>query len=193
MRTLLAATVGAALLLMVPSAASADMADCSKKLESRYSWLWHHVDRRSDRGELRRDAAGRNIRHWGKKYKGITFDATCPELRKSAWQLKKLYKDTSYVTLVRTAVPPTQRPGDTFTASVGAGPVLQSIAQCESGGNPSTDTGNGFYGKYQFTLSTWQSVGGSGNPAQASEAEQDYRAAKLYAQAGPAPWPVCGH
>ncbi len=69
---------------------------------------------------------------------------------------------------------------------------LQAIAACESGGNPSTDTGNGFYGKYQFTQETWQSVGGTGNPAQASEAEQDRRAAQLYAQSGPSPWPVCG-
>ena len=69
---------------------------------------------------------------------------------------------------------------------------LQAIAACESGGNPSTDTGNGFYGKYQFTQETWQAVGGAGNPAQASEAEQDRRAAQLYAQAGPGQWPVCG-
>jgi hypothetical protein len=73
-----------------------------------------------------------------------------------------------------------------------ASPVLQAIAQCESGRNPATDTGNGFYGKYQFTLETWQSVGGTGNPAQASETEQDQRAAALYAQAGPSPWPICG-
>jgi hypothetical protein len=69
---------------------------------------------------------------------------------------------------------------------------LQAIAACESGGNPATDTGNGFYGKYQFTQSTWQSVGGTGNPAAASEAEQDRRAAMLYAQSGSTPWPVCG-
>jgi hypothetical protein len=73
-----------------------------------------------------------------------------------------------------------------------ASPTMEAIAACESGGNPTTDTGNGFYGKYQFTLETWQSVGGTGNPAQASEAEQDRRAAALYAQAGPSPWPVCG-
>jgi hypothetical protein len=73
-----------------------------------------------------------------------------------------------------------------------APPHLQAIAACESGGNPSTNTGNGFYGKYQFTLETWQSVGGTGNPAAASEAEQDRRAARLYAQAGSSPWPVCG-
>jgi hypothetical protein len=75
-----------------------------------------------------------------------------------------------------------------FTAS----PALEAIAACESGGNPQTDTGNGFYGKYQFTVATWQAVGGAGNPAQASEAEQDRRAATLLAQAGPGQWPVCG-
>jgi len=69
---------------------------------------------------------------------------------------------------------------------------LEAIAACESGGNPATDTGNGFYGKYQFVQSTWESVGGTGNPAAASEAEQDKRAAMLYAREGASPWPVCG-
>jgi hypothetical protein len=78
-------------------------------------------------------------------------------------------------------------------AAPNASPQLEAIASCESGGNPRTDTGNGFYGKYQFTLDTWQAVGGSGNPAQASEGEQDRRAAQLLAQAGPGQWPVCGH
>jgi hypothetical protein len=73
-----------------------------------------------------------------------------------------------------------------------ASPVLEAIAACESGGNPATDTGNGFYGKYQFTLETWRAVGGRGNPAHASEAEQNRRAAILYERAGPSPWPVCG-
>jgi hypothetical protein len=73
-----------------------------------------------------------------------------------------------------------------------ASPTLEAIAACESGGNPGTNTGNGFYGKFQFTLETWQSVGGSGNPATASEAEQNRRAAMLYAREGASPWPVCG-
>jgi hypothetical protein len=78
------------------------------------------------------------------------------------------------------------------TRDATASPTLEAIAACESGGNPSTDTGNGFYGKYQFDLQTWQSVGGTGNPAAASEAEQNRRAAMLYASAGASPWPVCG-
>jgi hypothetical protein len=77
-------------------------------------------------------------------------------------------------------------------ANTTAAPHLEAIAACESGGDPSTNTGNGFYGKYQFSQGTWESVGGTGNPAAASEAEQDARAAKLYSQAGSTPWPVCG-
>jgi hypothetical protein len=69
---------------------------------------------------------------------------------------------------------------------------LDAIAACESGGDPTAVNAAGYYGKYQFDTGTWASVGGSGNPAEASEAEQDYRAALLYARAGSSPWPVCG-
>ena len=71
--------------------------------------------------------------------------------------------------------------------------ALQSIAACESGGNPRAVGGGGaFRGKYQFDYGTWARVGGSGDPAAAPEIEQDRRAALLYARAGAAPWPVCG-
>ena len=71
-------------------------------------------------------------------------------------------------------------------------PALQAIANCESGGNPAAIGGGGLYrGKYQFSVDTWQAVGGSGDPAAAPEAEQDRRATILYAQAGPGQWPVC--
>jgi hypothetical protein len=70
--------------------------------------------------------------------------------------------------------------------------TLDTIAACESGGDYSINTGNGFYGAYQFDQGTWESVGGSGLPSDASPAEQDYRASLLYASAGSSPWPVCG-
>ncbi len=70
---------------------------------------------------------------------------------------------------------------------------LAKIAQCESGGNPAAVSGSGTYrGKYQFDVETWKAMGGTGDPAAASEAEQDRRAAILYGQRGAAPWPVCG-
>ena len=71
--------------------------------------------------------------------------------------------------------------------------TLDSIASCESGGDPTAVSSDGSYrGKYQFDYGTWESVGGYGDPAAAPEAEQDYRAALLYAQSGSSPWPVCG-
>ena len=74
-----------------------------------------------------------------------------------------------------------------------ASPALESIAACESGGDPHAIGGGGTYrGKYQFSYATWASVGGSGDPAAASEAEQDRRAAMLYARTGASSWPVCG-
>jgi TolA-binding protein len=71
--------------------------------------------------------------------------------------------------------------------------TLESIAACESGGDPTIVSADGSYrGKYQFDFGTWESVGGSGDPAAAPEAEQDYRAALLYARSGSSPWPICG-
>jgi soluble lytic murein transglycosylase-like protein len=70
--------------------------------------------------------------------------------------------------------------------------TLDAIASCESGGDPTAVNAAGYYGKYQFDLGAWASVGGSGSPAEASEAEQDYRAALLYSRAGSSPWPICG-
>ncbi len=71
--------------------------------------------------------------------------------------------------------------------------TLAAIGACESGGDPAIVSADGSYrGKYQFDYGTWESVGGSGDPAAAPEAEQDYRAALLYSRSGSSPWPVCG-
>lgn len=69
---------------------------------------------------------------------------------------------------------------------------LYKVRQCESGGNYSTDTGNGFYGAYQFDWGSWAGAGGSGNPAAAPPWEQDMRALIWRSKAGVRAWPVCG-
>lgn len=70
--------------------------------------------------------------------------------------------------------------------------ILRRIARCESGGNPRAVSPGGTYrGKYQFSRATWRSLGGRGDPADASEAQQDRMALKLYRLRGTAPWPSC--
>jgi hypothetical protein len=70
---------------------------------------------------------------------------------------------------------------------------LASIASCESHGNPRAIGGGGTYrGMYQFSFSTWQVVGGSGDPAAASRQEQTWRAWLLLSRHGAGHWPVCG-
>jgi resuscitation-promoting factor RpfB len=69
-----------------------------------------------------------------------------------------------------------------------------ALANCESGGNPQMVSGNGEYrGLYQFTMGSWESVGGSGDPIDASSSEQTYRAQLLYRRSGDGVWPTCGH
>lgn len=78
------------------------------------------------------------------------------------------------------------------TASAIGGGVWAKLAQCESGGNPRIVSSNGrYHGLYQFTVSTWRSVGGSGLPSEASAAEQTKRARMLQAKAGWGQWPAC--
>ena len=68
-----------------------------------------------------------------------------------------------------------------------------ALAGCEAGGRPKAIGGGGrYHGMYQFTVSTWKSVGGKGLPSKASAAEQTYRAKLLYQRSGAGPWPNCG-
>ncbi|MDQ2722507.1 MAG: transglycosylase family protein, partial [Actinomycetota bacterium] len=66
------------------------------------------------------------------------------------------------------------------------------VAQCESGGNWSINTGNGFSGGLQFTQSTWAANGGSGSAQNASKPEQIRVAENVLSTQGAGAWPVCG-
>ena len=68
---------------------------------------------------------------------------------------------------------------------------LAKLRTCESGGNYRANTGNGYYGAYQFALGTWQSLGFSGRPDQADPATQDAAVRKLQARSGWGQWPAC--
>jgi len=67
-----------------------------------------------------------------------------------------------------------------------------AIAECESGGNWSINTGNGYYGGLQFSPATWKSNGGTGMPHQASREEQIRVAENVLRTQGIGAWPTCG-
>ncbi len=81
-----------------------------------------------------------------------------------------------------TAVPAAAQPG---------GDPWYRLRVCESGNNYRANTGNGYYGAYQFNTGTWHAYGGSGLPSNAPPAEQDLRAKLLYQARGWSPWPAC--
>ena len=71
------------------------------------------------------------------------------------------------------------------------GATWDALAQCESGGNWSINTGNGFYGGLQFTQQSWNGVGMSGSPVTASRAQQIEAGERLLAIQGWGAWPAC--
>ena len=80
----------------------------------------------------------------------------------------------------------------TGTANADSDVNWDAVAKCESGGNWSIATGNGYYGGLQFTLGTWRANGGTGSPHQASREEQIRVAENVLRTQGIGAWPVCG-
>lgn len=78
------------------------------------------------------------------------------------------------------------------TASAAGGHDWSGVAECESSGNWSANTGNGYYGGLQFSPSTWAAYGGTGSPHNASQAEQIRVAENVLEGQGPGAWPTCG-
>jgi ABC-type transport system substrate-binding protein len=79
------------------------------------------------------------------------------------------------------------------TATANADSVnWDAIAACESGGNWSINTGNGYYGGLQFSMGTWRANGGMGSPHTASRSEQIRVAENVLRSQGRGAWPTCG-
>jgi hypothetical protein len=92
--------------------------------------------------------------------------------------------------LLAAATVPASRARVAASSSASGSPWL-ALRYCESGDNYGADTGNGYYGAYQFTASTWWWIGYAGMPDQASPAMQDQAARVLEARVGWGAWPVC--
>lgn len=87
--------------------------------------------------------------------------------------------------------PPTTSPPPPVASAPATGDRFDALAQCESGGDPTTNTGNGYYGAFQFALSTWHSIGRSGYPHHHTYGEQKAAAIDLQARSGWGQWSAC--
>jgi hypothetical protein len=186
---------GALALGLVGTASAADLVDIQLPVDR------SNLERSIDAAELRDEYRHtyRNAKKLGVAPKRnaaegeivpARLDRELTQLRKDVKQARQAKKKAAAkAEKAKAAAPKVDDPEDVGVATG----TLESIAACESGGDPGAVSSDGSYrGKYQFDYGTWASVGGSGDPAAASESEQDYRAALLYSRAGSSPWPVCG-
>ncbi len=105
---------------------------------------------------------------------------------------------TTTSTAVARVAPPTTPAPTTTTVAIktyspdpGDPATWEQLARCESGGDWGANTGNGYYGGLQFSLTTWQGLGGTGYPHEATKASQIEMGKRLQARAGWAAWPGC--
>ncbi|MCL5460145.1 transglycosylase family protein, partial [Loigolactobacillus coryniformis] len=77
-------------------------------------------------------------------------------------------------------------------SSVALGGGWDAVAKCESGGNPATNTGNGYYGLFQYDIGTWANYGGYARADLAPAEVQLAKAKETFARRGASPWPSCG-
>ncbi|MFZ1410992.1 MAG: transglycosylase family protein, partial [Micropruina sp.] len=123
----------------------------------------------------------------------VTYEVTRTngkKVTKKVLVTKTLREPVAQVVLVGTKSPSTGG-GSGGAINLARAAMWDRIAQCESGGRWSINTGNGYYGGLQFSLPTWRGVGGAdfaAYPHQASRAEQITVANRLYARAGLQPW-----
>jgi hypothetical protein len=198
-------TLGAFAAFAAPATASAESTHPDRDSKTERSYLRAYEAAKNATGEEQ----GRNIVLDGVARKGPDRDAKTSEIRSSTRKLKAIVRIANAPEPVQATASSssedtttgqaestgstTSQSSSSSSSSSGAGAGLESIAACESGGNPSAVSPDGQYrGKYQFDRQTWQSVGGSGDPAAASESEQDSRAAALVQQRGTSPWGCAG-
>jgi hypothetical protein len=112
-----------------------------------------------------------------------TTEASAPTTTEAAVQAVAAPAPPPTTTTTRPPAPANGDPDDPAT--------WDKLAQCESGGNWSMNSGNGYYGGLQFSLASWQEVGGTGYPHQHTKAEQIKRGKLLQARYGWGQWPYC--
>lgn len=145
--------------------------------------------RSEDREEIRIVQDQRQIRRINERIKERRQERR-QEARRQARQAARIAAKQDAAQEAASQENTSQEPAVTSDTSSLTG-VWHDLAVCESGLNPRAYNSHGWYGLFQFSLGTWQSVGGTGDPRDASISEQLSRAQALQARDGWGPWPAC--
>ena len=132
---------------------------------------------------------GKTVREGSEGLKQVTYRFTRENGERTA--TKVLKSETLREPVSRIEVHGTKEPAPPAPDYSGGGTVWDELAECESGGNWATNTGNGYYGGLQFSLDTWQAYGGPGMPHEQSRETQIMIAEKIQAAQGWGAWPSC--
>lgn len=167
-------------------ALSATAMAATPQLKQHYNEVWHKVAK-EDVGPYN-GLAGRNYATDGIKTDHGSRPATNADLSKGIDVMERMLHPVSIPTSSPTPVATPAPAAPVYGSGISGAPV---DIQCESGGNYATDTGNGYYGAYQFDQQTWDAYAPSGydgtNPADAPPSVQDAAAASVPYDA----WPNC--
>lgn len=140
---------------------------------------WHKVAELNHLQNPNLILVGQTLQLDAGKKSGSIKTADAPQTAHKAAQVSRVSRsDTSRATLT--------------SVSLSMNSAWRAVANCESSGNPRAVNPSNHQGLFQFDIPTWHSVGGRGEPINASPAEQFMRAKMLYAQRGSSPWPDCG-
>ena len=175
-----------------------DVAKVTKKKDIDYDTVTKRTSKLK-KGVTKVDTSGRT----GERtltYREVSHNGKVVSTKKTASKVTD--KPRTKVVLVGTKVTPKKETSSSSSSSnsssnsssapsVSSGSVWDRLAQCESGGNWSINTGNGYYGGLQFSKSTWAAYGGSGMPNNASRNQQIAIAKKVQAGQGWGAWPGC--
>ena len=199
-RAVLVTGVGAGLAVAATGTASAagdytvKKGDTLSEIAQRYNTDWHRLARINNLRDPDLILVGQQLTLTKPVASGKhTRKAHSDDVSRSAPKhAKARHSKPTRSTSSRPASKPSSSKAKPSSSNANMSAAWRKVAQCESSGNPRAVNPAGYYGLFQFDLRTWRSVGGSGNPVNASASEQYLRAKRLYAQRGASPWPVCG-
>ncbi len=138
--------------------------------------------------DLMASPASASVRRGQAAYHGRTVD------REAIARNRIVRKQRATRSATRSRIAPVPRPAlrpVSAAATPGGDDVWRRLRNCEAGGRYNVNSGNGYYGAYQFSAGTWRRLGYSGLPHQAPPAVQDEAARKLQARSGWGQWPAC--